>query len=565
MRTVNSRSAPLAGALSAVVFALAVAAAPASATTRYAGPGGTGSAPCTTLPDPCALPDALAAAEAGDEVVALAGAHVVSSLVSLWVPITLRGEGAATIAVEAAGGISLRAGGTIRDLAVEVPAAPMALALNGPVLVERVRITAGGLAQAPLQISNSTAPIIRDSVVRALGAGAVAVLLYHVLDARLVNLTATGSGVGSSEGIRATSAPAPCTLTVRNTIIRGFATDLRLQGAASAVDVDWSSYATTSAEGTLTAGTHNQTGTLVPLFANAAAGDLRQAPGSPTIDAGTATAPGLGTTDLDGDPRIAGLGLVPDIGADEYVPGPSARTLGASAVTPTSATVTGAVAPRLVAGNWWFEYGPTAAYGSSTAPQPVGAGEAGDVAVSAALTGLPPATAIHYRVVAETPKGRSAGDDATFTTLAAPQPPAPPAAPPQLTLSGLRATPSTFRLGRRLPAMALTPVGTRIGLRLSAPAAVTLTFLRRADGRRSGGRCVAPTARLRRAPRCTRLVRAGALSYPALTAGGHTLRFQGRLTRARQLSPGRYTLRATARDAGGRTAAPVETGLRILP
>ena len=56
---------------------------------------------------------------------------------------------------------------------------------------------------------------------------------------------------------------------------------------------------------------------VAPLFVDAGAGDYRQAPGSPTVDAGT-TDPDLGTTDLDGDART--LGSAPDIGADELVP-----------------------------------------------------------------------------------------------------------------------------------------------------------------------------------------------------------------------------------------------------
>ena len=54
-----------------------------------------------------------------------------------------------------------------------------------------------------------------------------------------------------------------------------------------------------------------------PLFANPAANDLHQLPGSPTIDAGIID-PALGRSDPDGDLRL--LGAAPDIGADEYVP-----------------------------------------------------------------------------------------------------------------------------------------------------------------------------------------------------------------------------------------------------
>ena len=51
-----------------------------------------------------------------------------------------------------------------------------------------------------------------------------------------------------------------------------------------------------------------------PLFAAPAALDFHELAGSPTIDAGGRTA-ALGTTDLDGKPRIQGA--APDIGAYE--------------------------------------------------------------------------------------------------------------------------------------------------------------------------------------------------------------------------------------------------------
>ena len=64
------------------------------------------------------------------------------------------------------------------------------------------------------------------------------------------------------------------------------------------------------------AGAGNQT--APPLFVDGAAGDYREAPGSPTIDAGSPT--GIGPLDLAGNPRA--LGPAPDIGAFEFVPPP---------------------------------------------------------------------------------------------------------------------------------------------------------------------------------------------------------------------------------------------------
>ena len=68
--------------------------------------------------------------------------------------------------------------------------------------------------------------------------------------------------------------------------------------------------ATVSAPGSPT----NQT--LAPIFLNPAAGDYRQVPVSPTVNAGDAGASLLGKFDVEGDPRI--FGPAPDIGFDEY-------------------------------------------------------------------------------------------------------------------------------------------------------------------------------------------------------------------------------------------------------
>jgi hypothetical protein len=59
--------------------------------------------------------------------------------------------------------------------------------------------------------------------------------------------------------------------------------------------------------------------TAAPLFVDAAHGDYREAPGSPTIDAGIADQ--LGPLDIAGNTRI--LGAAPDIGAYEFVPPPA--------------------------------------------------------------------------------------------------------------------------------------------------------------------------------------------------------------------------------------------------
>ena len=55
------------------------------------------------------------------------------------------------------------------------------------------------------------------------------------------------------------------------------------------------------------------------------------------------------------------------------------------------------------------------------------------IAVSERLTGLPPGTTIHYRLVTDNDLIRAAGEDATFVTAAAPAPPPAPDPPPPAT------------------------------------------------------------------------------------------------------------------------------------
>ena len=66
-------------------------------------------------------------------------------------------------------------------------------------------------------------------------------------------------------------------------------------------------------------------------------------------------------------------------------------------------------------GRYYFDYGPTAAYGPRTPQQPVAA-SGSDLSVSAGLTGLRPGTTYHYRLVASNADGTSRGADMTFTT-----------------------------------------------------------------------------------------------------------------------------------------------------
>ncbi|HLM09667.1 MAG TPA: Ig-like domain-containing protein [Thermoleophilaceae bacterium] len=129
-------------------------------------------------------------------------------------------------------------------------------------------------------------------------------------------------------------------------------------------------------------------------------------------------------------------------------------------------------------------------------------------------------------------------------------------------VNALSVSPKRFRRGRLLPVASQTPVGTTIGVTLSARGQVKLTFRRARPGRRVRGRCVKPTRQNRNRRRCRRYVKAGTLSFDG-KQGTNTLRFQGRLTRRKTLPIGRYRVAATV-TANGRTSPRRVVAFRIV-
>jgi hypothetical protein len=166
---------------------------------------------------------------------------------------------------------------------------------------------------------------------------------------------------------------------------------------------------------------------------------------------GSSYAPG-GTT------GVAPLGTAASVTLT-YTAAPAVSTDPVGTFGPTTATLTGQLNPSGADTTAHFEYGPTAAYGSTTPDQALGAGIAA-LPVSAAIASLQPATTYHYRLVASNASGTAASADRTFTTLPAPPP---PAATPRIT-SGVR---NRWRVahGRtrlRLLAVVDAPVGATI-------------------------------------------------------------------------------------------------------
>jgi hypothetical protein len=100
--------------------------------------------------------------------------------------------------------------------------------------------------------------------------------------------------------------------------------------------------------------------------------------------------------------------------AGAYQPGVPV-TGAASGISTSAATLSGTVNPEGAAIGVSFQFGTTTAYGQSTPVQTLAVGNA-PAAFSAALSGLPAGTTIHYRAVASSDFGTFTGADQTLTT-----------------------------------------------------------------------------------------------------------------------------------------------------
>ncbi|HWE81882.1 MAG TPA: fibronectin type III domain-containing protein [Gaiellaceae bacterium] len=92
--------------------------------------------------------------------------------------------------------------------------------------------------------------------------------------------------------------------------------------------------------------------------------------------------------------------------------GPAATTSAASSVTSSGAKLNGSVNPNGQATSVYFDYGTTTSYGSKTPVTNAGSGTSTSN-VSAMVNGLAPGV-YHFRLVATSPAGTTAGSDLTF-------------------------------------------------------------------------------------------------------------------------------------------------------
>ena len=105
---------------------------------------------------------------------------------------------------------------------------------------------------------------------------------------------------------------------------------------------------------------------------------------------------------------------------------PVATTGAPSAVTATSATLTGTVKPEGFATEYWFKYGLDETYSSGcgtegcTTRRTATASTSGEEAVHASVEGIEPHATYHYRLLAKSAFGETEGKDETLTTAGIP-------------------------------------------------------------------------------------------------------------------------------------------------
>ena len=294
---------------------------------RYAAPTGSGTA-CTST-SPCALVTAINGATSSTEVIIAPGTYTMGSTALSNAQAGVNIHGAAgqprpVINSDADPALDLSGSGVkLADVTINQSVGHFGLQVfASDVVVERVEVHSSaldacaigysGLARDLLCVTSSPDGVgLEDSW----GGGTGTLVLR--------NVTAIATGAGSY-GIRADSTGDDTNLDVsaRNVIASGTAADLRSSESGSNSESDitlsYSNYDRTSevAGGNVTnVGQTSSNQTAAPIFADTTL--YHEAQSSPTVDKGALDL-GVGTADLDGDPRTYGAAV--DIGADEWTP-----------------------------------------------------------------------------------------------------------------------------------------------------------------------------------------------------------------------------------------------------
>lgn len=196
--------------------------------------------------------------------------------------------------------------------------------------IDRVVAEAVGTGMDLTQASIGPGLVVRNSIGRSTGNNGRGISIYGPVfgigGAEIRNVVgdsrgAAGFGISVTGGENTGIFCGDIHVEMKNSIARSGAgpnSDLRVQPGVGTLpclaSVKSSNSNWRGSTSPLPVSSTNDQHTVDPSFVNAAAGDYHQAPGSPTIDAGTNDAL-IGATDLDNLPRVSGA--APDIGAFE--------------------------------------------------------------------------------------------------------------------------------------------------------------------------------------------------------------------------------------------------------
>ena len=344
-----------------IVCVLGVAAAPtvaAAGTTRHVAVGGSASGACAT-PDTACTPDAaISAAVAGDRVLFAPGTYAIGAgLPTITKDITVEGDpakerpvlvGAAptggAIAVEVSAPLGARP--VLRHLDIrQTSVVGHTIILGAATLATAEDLLVSSASTSTEVVRLAGTVVLRDSVVRApAGVEAITAGLGPNTNAQMRNVTASGGATGLT-AYGTTFSTSGSVTTVRNSLLLGTTEGVRATGESgrpAVVLIDHSLFGTPTV---LPFGSVDQSGggnlAAAPLLVDLPGGDLREAAGSPTIDAGVTDA-FTGPRDPDG--RARWLGAAPDIGAYEFgapnPPPPAGPGTPASSADTTPPTIT---------------------------------------------------------------------------------------------------------------------------------------------------------------------------------------------------------------------------------
>ena len=320
-----------------VIAASLAVAAPASADTRYASPGGTGPPATCPVSNPCGIVDAVENGAAdGDDILLAQGTYAMTANLDVTDDLNIRpidpalGRPVLTSAADPDVVDVRTAGALLSDLEIRATGPTVAGMSMGGGGAERLVVTSGGGGAC---IFYNTPAVLRDSsCVETGGNFAIGVLGDESSDdpsLTTANVTAVSTGEGPNPygiWVAATANSATATLDAHNTIAYGDSVDVQMQrsgGATSASATLSSSNFDSVASlggGTVTPAGSPGNQTSVPQFVNLAGADVHQAGSSETIDAGVTGFLYFGALDVDRQPRV--IGSAPDIGADEYLEAP---------------------------------------------------------------------------------------------------------------------------------------------------------------------------------------------------------------------------------------------------